>query len=417
VNVVCIIPARGGSTRLLRKNLLPLDGRPLIAHSIEHARQAALVRRVVVSTDDPEIAAVARAWEAEAVHRPVELASDTATSEAALAHALETIEQGGGTTFDLVVFLQCTSPIRAAQDIDRAIETCIEEGADSLFSACRNDKFIWRRRESGPVPLNYDHRARPREQDFPEEYRENGSIYVFRPWVLKTLGNRLGGRIAVYEMDYWASFQIDTPDDLDLCRWIVSRRAREERPAGPAGLPKAPEIVVLDFDGVLTDNHVLVSETGTESVSCSRADSLGLDSLLAAGIPTVVLSTEANPVVSARCRKLGLECRQALRDKLPVLKDLLRERGIEPADAMYVGNDVNDLDCMRLVGWPVAVADAVSEVRAAARIVLGRRGGDGAVREICDRILEGMKQRVWPSRSAEGGPPVTGRERGAGGWR
>jgi N-acylneuraminate cytidylyltransferase len=298
------------------------------------------------------------------------------------------------TTFDLVVFLQCTSPIRAAQDIDRAIETCIGEGADSLFSACRNDKFIWRRQEGGPVPLNYDHRARPREQDFPEEYRENGSIYVFRPWVLKTLGNRLGGRIAVYEMDYWGSFQIDTRDDLELCRWIVSRRAREERAPGPAGLPKAPEIVVLDFDGVLTDNHVLVSETGIESVSCSRADSLGLASLLAAGIPAVVLSTEANAVVSARCRKLGLECRQALRDKLLVLKDLLRERAIEPADAMYVGNDVNDLDCMRFVGWPVAVADAVSEVRAAARIVLGRRGGDGAVREICEMILESMKQRV-----------------------
>lgn len=152
----------------------------------------------------------------------------------------------------------------------------------------------------------------------------------------------------------------------------------------------AVRILVLDFDGVLTDAHVLVDQDGRESVRCSRRDSLGIAMLRARGIETAVISKETNAVVSARCRKLGVECRQGVDDKLPLLKTVLEEKGIDPREACYVGDDVNDLGCVRFVGIGVAVADAAAPLLEAAAYVTRARGGDHAVREVCDRILAAL---------------------------
>ncbi|MGH7489906.1 MAG: KdsC family phosphatase [bacterium] len=147
------------------------------------------------------------------------------------------------------------------------------------------------------------------------------------------------------------------------------------------------ELVVLDFDGVLTDNGVWVSQDGTESVRCDRSDGLGIAALGHAGIPVIVLSTETNPVVAARCQKLGIPCMQGASDKGSTLRDLLAERGLDAEHVAYIGNDVNDLGCLELVGLPVAVADAYPEVLKVATLVLSRPGGHGAVREFCDLLL------------------------------
>ncbi len=147
--------------------------------------------------------------------------------------------------------------------------------------------------------------------------------------------------------------------------------------------------VVFDFDGVMTDNRVLVAEDGRESVFCSRADGLGVQMLLRAGVGCLVLSTETNPVVSARAAKLGVECVQGLGDaKGEALRGILSDRALDPVTVAYVGNDVNDIECLRQVGVPICVADAWPAVRRAARFVTARRGGDGAVREVCDLVLE-----------------------------
>ena len=151
--------------------------------------------------------------------------------------------------------------------------------------------------------------------------------------------------------------------------------------------------VVFDFDGVMTDNRVLVAEDGRESVFCSRADGLGVQMLARAGVGCLILSTETNPVVSARAAKLGVECVQGLGDaKGEALRGILRDRGIDPAAVAYVGNDVNDVECLRQVGVPVCVADAWPAARRAARFVTARRGGDGAVREVCDLVLEARRR-------------------------
>jgi N-acylneuraminate cytidylyltransferase len=381
VSCIAIVPARGGSKRLPGKNLVPVAGVPLLAHTIGHARASSRIDTVIVSTDDEEIASLARREGAEVVMRPPALASDTATSESALLHVLDTRRDAGMSDPDLIVFLQCTSPVRERHDIDRAIETLEAQGADSLLSGCANTRFVWAVGAAGPVPLNYDFRLRQREQDLDPQFQENGSIYLCRPWVLREHNNRLGGRITWYEMNYWSSFQIDTPEDLELCDWILRQRPPAE------DWPARLRLVVFDFDGVMTDNRVLVHQDGTETVMCDRGDGLGIERLRGRGVDMLVLSKEINPVVAARCRKLQLPCVQGIDGKAAYLTRYLTEKGIDPALVAYVGNDVNDLDCLRLVGVPVVVQDAHASVRGAARIVLNASGGRGAVREFCDRVI------------------------------
>lgn len=151
-------------------------------------------------------------------------------------------------------------------------------------------------------------------------------------------------------------------------------------------IPSRPHIdlIVFDFDGVLTDNRVYVFEDGREAVCCNRSDGLGCELLRAAGFDLLILSTEVNPVVSARGRKIGVTVRQGERDKGAALSALMVERRLDPARVMYVGNDVNDLAAMKLVGWPTAPADAHASVREIARLVTNARGGDGVVRELAD---------------------------------
>lgn len=386
--VVAIIPARGGSKRLPRKNVMPIGGLPLVAHSVRHAVEAECVDEVYVSTDDPEIAAVARRYGGEVIERPAELADDTATSESALVHALAWRAERGLPEPELVVFLQGTSPVRRRDDIDRAVAHLRATGADSLLSACENSRFIWAERADGePYPLNYDYKRRKREQDLERQWRENGSIYLFKPWVLREENNRLGGKKAVFEMDYWSSFQIDTPEHAELCDWILRRPEFAPAPEFPHPL----DLVVFDFDGVMTDDLVHVTEDGTEQVSCSRSDGMGVGLLRAAGVRMLVLSKEVNPVVAARCAKLRLPCLQGIDDKAPALAAYLAEHGLAAERTVYVGNDVNDLPCMRMVGLPVVPADAHPTAAAAARLTLTRPGGRGAVRELADAILHQLQ--------------------------
>lgn len=381
--VVAIIPARGGSKRITGKNLLPIAGLPLVAHTIRHALDARAVDEVIVTTDDPEIAAVARGHGADVVERPRELASDEATSESALLHVLDDRAARGLPEPELVVFLQCTSPVRRADDIDGAVETLRSGGFDTLFSACPTHALVWERGEGEVRPVNWDHTRRLREQDRAPQLVENGSIYVFRPQILREHGNRLGGRIGVYEMDTWSSFQIDTPDDFELVEWILKRPGD----GPPIDWPERLELVVFDFDGVMTDNTLVVTDTGAEAVTSHRGDGWGIARMREAGMPMLVLSTEANPVVSARCAKLGLPCEQDVGDKGAFLADYLSRSGIDAAHVAYVGNDENDLGCLALVGLPVVVADAEPAAVAAAKLVLSRPGGRGAVREFCDLVL------------------------------
>lgn len=220
--ILAIIPARGGSKGILGKNLRPLMGKPLITYTIEQARQAQRVSRVVVSTDDEEIGRVAAAYGAEVVWRPEALSGDTATSESALVHVLDSLKETEDYEPDLVLFLQCTSPLRRPDDIDQALKTLETHNADSLVSVVPVVVWLWRMVGEQPQSFNYDYHKRLRRQERPQDYNENGSIYIFKPWVLRQLNNRLGGKIALYEMDAWSNIDIESLTDLALAEWAMT---------------------------------------------------------------------------------------------------------------------------------------------------------------------------------------------------
>ncbi len=386
---LAIIPARGGSKGIPRKNIRPLLGKPLIAYNIEQAKSARLVNRVVVSTDDPEIGAISRQYGAEVVWRPAEISGDTASSEAALLHTLEYLRQTENYQPDLLAFLQCTSPLTLAEDIDGVIQTLLDAGADTALAAIPFHYFIWKIDEtSAAVGVNHDPRVRPLRQERQPQYLESGAVYVMRVPGFLQARHRFFGKTVLYEMPPERRLEIDDPVDFQIAEMLMRSQAEARK---SARLPEVIAALILDFDGVFTDNKVIVFQDGSEAVVCDRSDGWGIGQLKKTGLPILVLSTEPNPVVRARADKLGLPCLQNISDKWSVLAAWLAERGIEPQHVVYVGNDANDLECMRHVGCAVAPADAYPEALSVAQIILEHKGGDGAIREICDLILEHIR--------------------------
>ncbi len=408
VEVLAIIPARGGSKGIPRKNIRPFVGYPLIAWSIAAASQAQTVTRTIVSTDDEEIAAVARQYGAEIPFlRPAEFAQDNTTDLPVFAHALRWLEEHERYRPDVVVQLRPTSPIRPPDCVDRAVRLLLEHPeADcvrGVVPAGQNPYKMWRiDPQSGrmipllsvpgvPEPYNA-----PR-QSLPQAYWQTGHIDAIRPATILAKNSMTGEAIYPLILDPRYTVDIDTPADWARYEQVVATMALDMvwpgRPCRP--FPSRVEALILDFDGVLTDNRVWTDETGRESVASNRSDSEGLSRLREAGVQVWVISKETNPVVAARCNKLRIPFLQGIDDKETALKKLLVDQKMAPAYTVYVGNDVNDLPCFPVVGWAVAVADAQPEVIRQADYVLTRAGGDGAVREICDLI----QQRCYETRS------------------
>jgi len=380
-----IIPARGGSKSIPRKNLKLLAGLPLIAHTITAARQARAIRQVYVTTDDAEIAAVSRHYGAEVIERPAALASDTASSESAVIHALEVMAKSFNDVPEIAVFLQCTTPFTTAAHIDGLVAKRAAEDADCALIVRRTHAFLWTTGTDGvPTGVNHDYRARPRRQDRQAEFIETGAGYAFKRDGFLAARHRFFGKLALYEALDVPALEIDDPEDFERIEALM--RARPPQSGRP--LPDALDLLVFDFDGVMTDDRVFVDETGREGVFCSRGDGLGLEMMRKAGLPMLVLSKEKNPVVAARCKKLGLECVQGIDDKLTRLKQLCAERGLRLSHCIYMGNDVNDLPCMTAVGFAAAPADARGEAKAKADLIVTELGGKGAVRALCDLLLQ-----------------------------
>lgn len=390
MEVLAIIPARGGSKGLPRKNVLPLAGKPLIAYTIEQALAAEQVTRVVVSTDDAEIADVSRCFGAEVIDRPDEISGDAAGSESALLHTLEQLKSAENYRPDLIAFLQCTAPLTTAEDIDGAITALRDQNADSVLAATAFHYFLWRQLPDGTVDgINHEKSARPLRQDREPQYVETGSVYVMKTAGFLAAKHRFFGTTAMYIVAPEHALEIDEPSEFRQAEALLRLRAEEHQ---QEALPTDPKALILDFDGVLTDNRVIVSQDGAEAVICSRSDGLGLEELRKMGLAVTVISKERNPVVNARCKKLGIECVHGVDDKLTVMTDWLERQGLDCSGAIYVGNDINDLECMRAAGCAVAVSDAHPEAKAVAQIILKRPGGYGAVRELIDSIKRHLKR-------------------------
>ncbi len=384
---VAIIPARGGSKGIPQKNLQLVGGIPLIGRSIQAACGADSVDAVYVSTDDAEIAKTAASFGAQLITRPTEISGDEASSEAALVHALHTLE-ASGIHPKIVVFLQCTSPLTTSDAIDTVVCALQESPAISTaFSATKDHCFLWGIDANGlGYGINHDHTLlRKRRQDLLPRFRETGAIYAFRTQDFLRCQNRFCGAAKPVPLDLPA-VEVDTLQDLCLISALLEAQDSnlEYRPTLPEGIVA----LITDFDGVHTDDRVLVDQHGTESVLCSRSDGMGIEMLERAGIEVLILSKEVNPVVAARAKKLGIPVIQQCDNKLETLEKLMKQRGLSASQIAYMGNDLNDLECMRLAGWPCCPADAHEQVKALAVHVTTKPGGRGAIREIAEMLLK-----------------------------
>lgn len=236
MSILAVIPARGGSKGIPRKNLVPVAGRPLITWTISAALAAGADLHVMVSTDDEEIAEVSAAAGARVIERPDELAQDETPTEPVVLHALDAATSQGLSP-RAVMLLQATSPVRLPGTLDRAVAQFEDTGVDSLVGVVPSTPFIWRVRADGLGQAAYDVANRPRRQDLTPKtmrYRETGSIYLTDPLIYGREHNRLGGRIGVFVMDEVEGIDIDTAGDLALAEHTLRTLHPAMKDAAPS---------------------------------------------------------------------------------------------------------------------------------------------------------------------------------------
>ena len=224
MKIITIIPARGGSKSIPKKNLISFMGKPLIAKTILQSIKTPCINRTIVSTDCDETKKVSKNLNAEVVVRPDDIAGDLATTEEALKHVLSNLKKNENYIPDIVVLLQATSPLRKKTDIENAVACFIKQKADSLISGSHFEDFLfWEKDTNNWKPINYNPQNRMRRQDRNPQFVENGSIYVFKPDILYKFNNRIGGKMIVYEMEFWQSWQIDAYEEIELLEFYYKK--------------------------------------------------------------------------------------------------------------------------------------------------------------------------------------------------
>ena len=406
--ILALIPARGGSKGIPRKNIRRFAGYPLIAWSIAAAKQSQHVTRVVVSTDNEEIAAVARDFGAETPFlRPTEFAQDNTTDLPVFEHALQWLEANEGYQPEMVIQLRPTSPIRPTDCVDSAI-TILRNHEDAdcvrgVVPAGQNPHKMWRfASEEQPMKplLEVEGIAEPYNaprQILPPVYWQTGHIDAIRVSTIKQKKSLTGDVIYPLVIDPRYTVDIDNLSDWAKYEALANSGLEMVTPgtafSAKRPMPEKIDLVISDFDGVITDNRVWVNEDGMEFVAAYRSDSIGVQLLRAIGVEVMILSSEPNRVVEARARKMGVEVIHGvgIYDKGRVMREILERKNVKTENVVFIGNDVNDLPCFEVAGWSVAVADAYPEVIRAADHILEKPGGHGALRELCNLILKNQQ--------------------------
>ena len=226
MNIVAIIPARAGSKGLKNKNIYPILSKPLIQWTIDQVKKSKLINKVLVSTNDAKIEKLLSPDKSiELIRRPDAISGDNASSEAAIIHAINFFEKKYKYMPDVIVFLQATSPLRKNDDIDNALNYFINNNMDSLFSATKiDDLTLWKNEKNNWKSINFDYKDRKPRQLMNDNFIENGSIYIFKTEIILNENNRLGGKIGVFEMDFWQTWEIDSIEEVDLVEFYLKKK-------------------------------------------------------------------------------------------------------------------------------------------------------------------------------------------------
>ncbi|MCD7771222.1 MAG: N-acylneuraminate cytidylyltransferase [Oscillospiraceae bacterium] len=387
---VAFIPVRGGSKSIPLKNIKPICGKPLVYWTVKAACQCKYIDVVYIATDSDKIKDTVEEFKhgdeadtfskAQVIGRSAESASDTASTEFAMLEFAEKYE------FDNIVLVQATSPMLTAADLDGGFELFNSEGTDSVLSVVRQYRFLWDRDENGNVnPSNYDVFHRPRRQEFDGYLMENGAFYISSKSDLIKYQNRVSGNIKAYEMCEGSAFEIDEPSDWIIIEALMRKNGLVEE---KKSIPEI-KMFLTDCDGCLTDGGMYYSEHGDELKKFNTRDGMGFALLRANGIITGIVTSESVDLNRRRAEKLKLDVLEAgCRDKVVAVKRLCDKYNIAPENVAYVGDDINDIDVIKMVGFGCVPANAMPQVKSAADYVTKAKGGEGVIREVVERLLE-----------------------------
>lgn len=385
---VAFIPVRGGSKSIPLKNIKPISGKPLVYWTVKAACGCKYIDKVFIATDSDKIKETVEGFKegseaelfkkAEVIGRSAESASDTASTEFAMLEFADKME------FDNVVLVQATSPLLVSSDLDRGFEVFREENVDSVLSVVRQKRFHWGNDENGFAhPTNYDVFHRPRRQEFDGYLVENGAFYISSKEDLLKSKNRVSGNIKAVEMNEDTFFEIDEPSD-----WVIIEALMKKN--GITAPKEIPEIKMFltDCDGCLTDGGMYYSEHGDELKKFNTRDGMGFALLHKKGIVTGIVTSENVDLNRRRAQKLKLDVLEAgCKDKVTAVKVLCEKYNVSLENVAYIGDDINDLDVIKIVGYGCCPADAMPQIREVAKYVTKAKGGEGVIREVVERII------------------------------
>lgn len=374
MKALAIIPAFDEMFPTISSMSQPVAGRPLIERAVEKAAAASHVERVVVLTNNADVAQRSEALGVRCLMQD-DQPDDQHATETAVCRALHRLLDEEELP-DLIVVLSPCTPLTDTADVNDTINLLLEKGVDCATAGAAFTGHVWQREGEDVHCIVQGHASC---------FQDSGGIAAMKTAGFLEHRQIYFGQIAVNALPAYKYLRIHSALDFEIVDMILRRTQDVDR---VRLLPKKIDCVVFDFDGVFTDNGVILNQDGVESVRCDRMDGLGINLLENAGVPMLVLSKEPNPVVMARCKKLRLECLHGIDEKGPALTKWLEERGYALENTVYLGNDVNDEPCLKIVGCPVVVADAHPSVKPLAKFILEQPGGRGAVRALCDLIIE-----------------------------
>lgn len=383
--VIAFIPVRGGSKSIPLKNIKPLCGKPLVCWNIEALEACPQVDEVIVATDSDEIWKTVESrnyMKTRLYRRSAQNACDTASTESVM---LEYIKYANLPENDIFMLVQATSPLTESVHFSEALQKYASGTYDSMLTCVRNYRFFWN--EDGSS-MNYDYMNRPRRQNFSGMLMENGAFYINTIKNILLNGNRLGGKIGIYEMPEYTATEIDEPDDWMILEKLMRKYKSEFQKSSTKPNIK---LFVSDIDGTLTDGGMYYSENGDELKKFNTRDGMGFGMLREAGIKTAIVTSENRELNRRRAEKMKIDYLvQGKRDggKLAAVKEIVNELGISLEEVAYIGDDVNCIELLSAVGYAACPADACSKAKEIPGIiVLDRKGGEGCVRELINQIL------------------------------
>lgn len=382
MKTIAFIPVRGGSKSIPLKNIKPFCGKPLVCWNIEALENCPEVDEVIVATDSDEIWNTVEAQsykKTKLYRRSAENACDTASTESVM---LEYIDYAQLLDDDIFMLVQATSPLTETNHFSEALQMYAKGEFDSIITCVRNYRFFWN--EDG-TSMNYDYMNRPRRQNFNGMLMENGAFYINTVGNVKESGNRLCGKIGIYEMPEYTATEIDEPDD-----WIVLENLMRKHVLSHKVQTKI-KLFISDIDGTLTDGGMYYSENGDELKKFNTRDGMGFALLRKAGIKTAIITSEDRALNQRRAEKLNVDyIYQGKRDggKVAVAKEICEDLGISLNEIAYIGDDINCLDLLSVVGYAACPVDANEKVKCLSNIkIMTRKGGEGCVREFIENLL------------------------------